>query len=835
LPLLVKEWALTGEFGTAELLTEFKAAQWILTEQEGIGIPARDRHKIAEIRESIDQHMQRYYLDNAHKIGILDQFSGIHTHTLAFANKAEAEKATQTIDRAYDNLLNSVYQALSSQSRLKQYLDAITLQPTEDGQLSLDHTAVEEKFRQVFAADPKKGFVDLAEFLAFGGKEHWSTGQDLLLTFANEGQRRDSLRQWSSQLSDEVIHTLPLVHQEGSNGDDQLIGRDALSDGMDILSGQDGNDTLIGGIGNDQLDGGRGDDQLIGGIGDDQLKGGIGNDSYLFATNFGHDVIEDLDPTAKKHDRLIFAEGIDAQQTVFSRKDNDLLLSVQTHGSVTVKNFFLDDATAGYQIEAVHFADGTVISHAEIKALVIQGSDADDKIVGYSSDDVLIGGVGRDEIHGGAGADVIQGGADDDALYGDDGDDSIDGGAGDDFIYSGDGDDVLNGGVGNDELIGGLGNDQYRFNPGFGQDVVVNFNETLDSYDEIVFVAKEGKEAEAVDYGLNAQDFYFKRQNDDLLIAHKNSSDRITVQRYFEQEAAGQYKLERIRFADGQVYDIATVKRLVQQPSAQDDVLYGYQGADVLRGAEGDDALYGGEGDDVLRGEAGADYLEGGAGDDWLEGGQGADSLIGGVGNDRYVYRLGDGNDRIVNADGMGEGQDVLQLLDIAQQEVRAYRENHALFLMLADGAQIQIEDYFAESDVSHNAIEKIEFSDGTWSIEQVKALVQQATEQDDNLYGYDQGEYLQGLGGNDKIVAYGGDDVLEGGAGADFLSGGEGNDTLSGGKDDDTLLGVLEKIPIITTKAMAMTVFILEGVQMFLSYTKLILKISARRVYKML
>lgn len=56
----------------------------------------------------------------------------------------------------------------------------------------------------------------------------------------------------------------------------------------------------------------------------------------------------------------------------------------------------MDIITKNYS--AICFADGTVISHAEIKALVIQGSDADDKIVGYSSDDVLIGGVGRGEV-----------------------------------------------------------------------------------------------------------------------------------------------------------------------------------------------------------------------------------------------------------------------------------------------------------------------------------------------------------------------------------------------------------------------------------------------------
>lgn len=91
---------------------------------------------------------------------------------------------------------------------------------------------------------------------------------------------------------------------EGGEGDDLLNG-DA---GADILYGEPfgnvpanvdslqvgvNNDTLNGGEGNDTLQAGAGEDVLEGGLGDDLLRGGAGGDVYLFADNWGKDIIEE--------------------------------------------------------------------------------------------------------------------------------------------------------------------------------------------------------------------------------------------------------------------------------------------------------------------------------------------------------------------------------------------------------------------------------------------------------------------------------------------------------------------------------------------------------------
>ncbi len=64
---------------------------------------------------------------------------------------------------------------------------------------------------------------------------------------------------------------------------------------QDILNGAGGTDTLIGGGGNDVMDGGAGNDILNGGADDDVMNGGAGNDTFVFADDFGDDIISGFD------------------------------------------------------------------------------------------------------------------------------------------------------------------------------------------------------------------------------------------------------------------------------------------------------------------------------------------------------------------------------------------------------------------------------------------------------------------------------------------------------------------------------------------------------------
>ena len=77
--------------------------------------------------------------------------------------------------------------------------------------------------------------------------------------------------------------------------------------------------------------------------------------------------------------------------------------------------------------------------------------------------------------------------------------------------------------------------------------------------------------------------------------------------------------------------------------------LHGKGGDDRLFGHTERDRLHGGAGDDRLKGMEGRDVLSGGKGDDTLFGMSGNDRLTGGRGEDLFVFRQGEGTDRITD------------------------------------------------------------------------------------------------------------------------------------------------------------------------------------------
>jgi VCBS repeat-containing protein len=79
------------------------------------------------------------------------------------------------------------------------------------------------------------------------------------------------------------------------------------------------------------------------------------------------------------------------------------------------------------------------------------------------------------------------------------------------------------------------------------------------------------------------------------------------------------------------------------------DTLNGTGGEDTIDGGAGDDRLYGKAGADRVFAGVGADKIDGGEGHDWIDGGVGSDSVTGGAGDDTFIFRPGDGQDRIVD------------------------------------------------------------------------------------------------------------------------------------------------------------------------------------------
>lgn len=209
-------------------------------------------------------------------------------------------------------------------------------------------------------------------------------------------------------------------------GDDTLFGARFGDD----LRGFGGDDLIDGGGGDDDLFGGSGDDDLFGGDGDDALSGGSGAD--LLVGDDDRDLLfggsgDDLLLGGDDEDRLIGGRGWDE---IEGGRDDDLLV----------------------------------------------GRAGRDLLKGEGGDDILRGGRLRDILDGGDGDDVLRGQAQGDRLFGGEDDDDLHGQRGRDVLRGEDGRDYLDGGKGDDRLVGGDDPDIFRFRPGFGDDVIADFD-----------------------------------------------------------------------------------------------------------------------------------------------------------------------------------------------------------------------------------------------------------------------------------------------------------------------------------------------------------------------
>ena len=205
-------------------------------------------------------------------------------------------------------------------------------------------------------------------------------------------------------------------------------------------------------------------------------------------------------------------------------------------------------------------------------ALMINGAEGNDTLIGGGRADSFVGGLGNDLLSGNGAMDTLIGSEGDDTLVGGLGDDSLDGADGSDTVQetganltlidsrlTGSGTDRLIG-IEKASLTGTSGNNRLDAS-GFSGSVTLK--------------------------GLAGNDTLLGSQSNDLLVG-----------------------------GDG------------------DDSLSGNGGNDTIAGGKGKDSLNGGDGNDAIRGDDGNDSLVGGLGNDTLLGGAGNDTLRGGAGND---------------------------------------------------------------------------------------------------------------------------------------------------------------------------------------------------------
>ncbi|HEX8061745.1 MAG TPA: calcium-binding protein, partial [Allosphingosinicella sp.] len=170
--------------------------------------------------------------------------------------------------------------------------------------------------------------------------------------------------------------------------------------------------------GNDTIYGFEGiSDSIDGGLGNDRLEGLSGNDRYVFGRNYGTDTILDESGT----ERLQF-NGIASTEITFSRTALDLIMTVTATGErIVLENQYVRDDQQHFAVEYFEFGDRTLV------------------FTDFNPEDMdLVGTNAGEEITGSNFAETLDGLG------------------------------------GNDTLIGGDGGDTYKFDVGYGQDVIVD-------------------------------------------------------------------------------------------------------------------------------------------------------------------------------------------------------------------------------------------------------------------------------------------------------------------------------------------------------------------------
>lgn len=563
-------------------------------------------------------------------------------------------------------------------------------------------------------------------------------------------------------------------------------------------------------------------------------EGWLATSRFMFQLGDGHVVITQpaVNSTVSGVHSIVFGAGISAATTTVTHTGvdgTDLLITLNTNDTVTIKNWFPLNGTASTQITSVVFSDGTLWSNTDVttKGSTLVGTISNDDLVGFARhSNILNGGEGADLLHSGTKGDVLSGEDGNDILLGGAGADVLNGGAGNDILGGSDSDTgyLLNGayfaprygnsyqgGAGDDVLNGTTKADLYLFNQGDGQD----------SIHEVDLVGQASGQVDVLRFGAGIVPtaVVVSRNGGDLQLQLANGTDRLTIANWYATPGSTNNQVEQVQFSDGTNWTAAelTARGLIVFGTVGDDTLTSLEGfANTLNGAAGNDILYGGGGDDTLNG------------------GLGNDTLSGGVGNNAYQYKLGDGVDIINETNGVDE----VRLTGVYADATTIRRIGNNLSLNFGSNTQnLTLTDWYIGASYQ---VEQVVFGDISMSIPALEAralsVFLAATESEyvvqgfigttvignsganiitgnagndtldgrygnDIVYGGAGDDYLWGgtdngidtlVGetGNDHLYGSGGDDVLDGGDGTDFLDGGLGNDALTGSNGDDQLWG---------------------------------------------
>ena len=326
-------------------------------------------------------------------------------------------------------MTTSIYQSLLFQTRLKPYLDEVSVSIV-DFELVYDYSGIISKFDNALEVDTEKAIVDLADFITYG--------EDMLDTVLISSLKKQFIdlifKLESDSNSDSLQPYLDIIGEDiqtwfkniqGTTADDNILG--STNDeviygkaGNDTINGEAGDDILFGGEGNDILNGGSGYDTLIGGTGNDTLNGGdFEKDTYIFQAGYGQDTISDRGYSSSSYKDArndVTFDDINASDTVFNRVGNTLIIQTAAEDSITLVNYFTGTYDRAYNFI---FADKTISSEDVLNmSYTLTGNDEANVLDGWSSNDIVDGKAGDDTLNGEAGDDILFGGEGNDILNG---------------------------------------------------------------------------------------------------------------------------------------------------------------------------------------------------------------------------------------------------------------------------------------------------------------------------------------------------------------------------------------------------------------------------------
>ena len=750
------------------------------------------------------------YDDFIHKLGVVERFMGFtyagargqprFTNLDTNSGNLSVSLAGAQIDNvllAYERLKTDVYESLLIQTRLKGYFEKLDIS-LKDNKVVLNFQPVEEAFKAAVSLNPRKGIIDLIEFLSAVGETrlqnlNWNATDFLisqLNTAPNLGSFSEELSSWIVLFAAANEHTLI-----GSSRADLMIGSDGVNtirtgDGNDIILGKGGDDAIYGGSGNDKILGGQGNDYINGEEGSDFIDGGEGNDTITDYYSFNIIKGGDGDDT------------ITSQGTIEGGKGNDVIYALDGDNQ-------------------------------------IDGGDGDDTIFSSYGNNVIKGGDGNDTI---TARGIIDGGKGDDVIN------SLDTWSGDTYIFNlGDGKDTIHD-FGLSYAMGHIGaglDDTLKFGEGIEASAI-----TLErSGDDLIFKFSATDQVNIKNWFYSAFEIieYVEFTNGTKwTIENLKKLSIINIANSTTETLNGWEGIDKIYGLGGNdtIYGYAG-----------DDILDGGEGNDTINGGRGNDLILGGAGDDTIIdnngvntifGDEGNDTIIGGDINDFIDGGNGNDiitdsygfnSIKGDDGNDTitsqgiieggkgddainasdytsgdiYIFNLGDGKDTIrdygisnaLGYSGNGLDDTVKFGEGIDASAVSLARNGNDLVFKISETDQVTIKDWFLHGFFQ---IENIQFADGTsWNIDTLRnmPITVVGTERDDVLYGWNGKNIINGGAGNDLINGGYRNDLIDGGNGNDNITdeygfntikGGDGNDTITargifeGGKGDDVI-----------------------------------------------